>query len=472
MRLALHIFKKDVRRFWWGIAIALLLQIAADSLDVAANTIVLPVPLDWLLMVAWAALVALAVHEDPLVGDRQFWITRPARWRVLLASKLLYALAVVHAPSFLADVVVLAARGFRPWEWLGSMLLKQVALVAVVTLPTIAMAAVLRNFAHLALAVIGIVGLTVFASNIVVGADDEVRTVLTAAVLGAGGLAVTWWQFARRRTSRTRLAGIATVAAAELVFVSLTPVFVARVYAAVDPAPARVSFHVSEVSIAWRDFAPYVRYSDTAAYVPVNVPLSVSGIPTEEQCLFGPALVYVIAPGGERMESRATYFTREMMIVQIPRSFYQRFGNAKVNLKGTVAAVLYRLGSTASLRVGERRPVPGMGRCSTELVAIPEIASGELHGFTQVECESPASPSLPGLAEFWSADLSHRTAQLEWRSAGLSPLARAMATFPLSPGEDPRPSGKFDITPEIPLGWQVVDLDFSGLRLQDYVLVQ
>jgi hypothetical protein len=29
MHLMLHIFKKDVRRLWWGVAIALLIQIAA-----------------------------------------------------------------------------------------------------------------------------------------------------------------------------------------------------------------------------------------------------------------------------------------------------------------------------------------------------------------------------------------------------------------------------------------------------------
>jgi hypothetical protein len=97
MHLMLHIFKKDVRRLWWGVAIALLIQIAAAWFDAVEDVAVL---LHDLLMVTWAVLLALAVHEDPLVGDRQFWLTRPARWRVLLGSKLLFALAVVHVPSF------------------------------------------------------------------------------------------------------------------------------------------------------------------------------------------------------------------------------------------------------------------------------------------------------------------------------------------------------------------------------------
>ena len=155
MHLILHIFKKDVRRLGWGIAIALLIQTVGAWLDAGGSSD--STQLSLLLLAAWAILLALAVYEDPLVSDRQFWITRPARWRVLLGSKLLFAFALVHVPSFLADVILLAARGFRPWEWLASLLIKQLTIAAVLTLPMIALAAVLPGFAHLALAVIAIV---------------------------------------------------------------------------------------------------------------------------------------------------------------------------------------------------------------------------------------------------------------------------------------------------------------------------
>jgi hypothetical protein len=221
MHLMLHIFKKDVRRLWWGVAIALLIQIAAAWFDAVEDV---AVPLHDLLMVTWAVLLALAVHEDPLVGDRQFWLTRPARWRVLLGSKLLFALAVVHVPSFVADIVVLAARGFRPWEWLASILTKQLMLAAARTLPIIALSAVLRSFAHLVLAAIGILGITFLASifhRSLSGAwtgVEAVRFVLMTAAVGSGAIAVVCWQFARRRTWRSRLVGIASVLGAELIF--------------------------------------------------------------------------------------------------------------------------------------------------------------------------------------------------------------------------------------------------------------
>jgi hypothetical protein len=76
MHLIVHIFKKDVRHLWWGIAVALLLRAWIAFLDARGATADLP-DFSLLLMVAWACLIALAVQDDPLAGDRQFWITRP-----------------------------------------------------------------------------------------------------------------------------------------------------------------------------------------------------------------------------------------------------------------------------------------------------------------------------------------------------------------------------------------------------------
>src|SRR5439155_1011099 len=67
-----------------------------------------------LLLAAWGFLLALLVLEEPLVGDRQFWITRPYRWPALLAAKLVFAALFIHLPSLLADCAILAARSFSP----------------------------------------------------------------------------------------------------------------------------------------------------------------------------------------------------------------------------------------------------------------------------------------------------------------------------------------------------------------------
>ena len=472
MHIILHIFKKDVRRLWWGIAIALLLRTAAAWFD-AKGAVALP--LGWLLLVTWATLLALAIHEDPLVGDRQFWITRPARWLVLLGSKLLFALAVVHVPSFIADIVVLAARGFRPWEWLGSLLIKQIMLAAEITLPMIALAVVLRSFAHLALAVIGIVGVTLVAFNFTPSpfggwaSTEDVRFYLMAVVFGAAAIAVVWWQFARRRTWRSRLVGIAGVVGAELILVLVSPIFLARVRAAFDPAPSRISFHLRNPAPDPNVYGAF-HYNGALGFVAVPVPLNISGIPTGMEGLFGLPTVDIIAAGGEHLQSRASYIAQGWLILEIPRTSYQRLKTTNVELRGAVPAILYRVASSTLLPVGVNRPVPGMGRCSTELFELPGLNPGERHTFVRIACESPKGSPLPAFARFWETPDSDRSAQLEFRSAaGFSPLVRAEASFPLAPGEVPPPSARFELTNEIPQGWQVVNLDLRDIRLGDYV---
>jgi len=473
MHVMLHIFKKDLRRLWWGIAIALVIQIAAAWMDAVENV---AVPLHELLVVTWAVLLALAVHEDPLVGDGQFWLTRPARWRVLLASKLLFALAVVHVPTFVADIVVLAARGFRPWEWLASLLTKQLLLAAVLTLPMIALAAVLRSFAHLALAAIGILGLTLLGSNFIRSpfgpwaGVENVRYVLMAVVFGAAAIAVVWWQFARRRTWRSRLVGIAGVLGAALIFALVPPIFLARVRATFDPAAATISFHVRNPAPDPNVFGAFQYYGAFPGFEAVSVPLAVSGIPAGIQGLFGAPSVDIIAPGGEHLQSLVGYIAHDWLILQIPRVSYQRLKNAQVELRGVAPGILYRVASSTSLPVGARRAVPGMGICSTDLFELPGLNPGEPHRFARIVCESPKGSPLPAFAKFWESADSNRSAQLDRRyTPGLSPLVRATASFPLAPGEDPRPSGRFEVTHDIPQGWQVVNLDLHGLRLGDYI---
>jgi len=61
---------------------------------------------------------ALVIHEDPPVGNRQFWVTVPCRWPSLLAAKTLFVLAFIHLPYFVANVVNLWTRGFPPFAWI------------------------------------------------------------------------------------------------------------------------------------------------------------------------------------------------------------------------------------------------------------------------------------------------------------------------------------------------------------------
>lgn len=125
MRLLLHQFLKDCRSLRWMLALwgALILL---QSLLVGTAGLG---PGDWVLHLAYKllaslvpmlqtllllVLVPLLVHEEPLVGTTAAWLTRPISRPALLASKALFAFAVLVAPPLLAELAVLAANGVSP----------------------------------------------------------------------------------------------------------------------------------------------------------------------------------------------------------------------------------------------------------------------------------------------------------------------------------------------------------------------
>jgi hypothetical protein len=101
--------------------------------------------LNLLAPLAWACLIGLVVEQEPMVGDRQFWTTRPYRRSVLLAAKLLFVVMFVHVPFLLADVYILAMRGFSPLAYLPQLTWDQLLLVAALTLPAFALATLVRK---------------------------------------------------------------------------------------------------------------------------------------------------------------------------------------------------------------------------------------------------------------------------------------------------------------------------------------
>lgn len=479
MHLIFHIFKKDVRRLWLGVAIALAIQAAAAWFD--RGDLQLEGQLSLLLLVTWAVLLALAVHEDPLVSDRQFWITRPARWRVLMGSKLLFAVMVVHLPSFLADVVVLATHGFRPWEWLASLFLRQLMLAAF-CLTVIALAAVLTGFAQLALAVIGIVGLSSVAEGFNAGlyfrwiGVEETRAVLFGAILVAAAVTIIPWQFARRRTWQSRLVGIAGVLCAELLLALLSPVFVARVRAASTPGLAKISFQTRPVTAEMRDVVNGIlrsRYGPAGGQIQMTIPVSVSGVPAGMLEGFDTELFDLIGPGNQRYQMRPIYIGQDFLILQTRSEIFDRLKDTPVELKGSVPSILYRIVSRTSMPVGAKGIVAGMGMCASEVIDLPgPTFNPERRRYLRVSCESPAGSELGSIVKLrQSTDSDPLGHQLEWTIApGLSPLKRATATFTLGPRDVPQPSWTLEFSPSVSVGWQVVDLDLRNLRMRDYVL--
>src|SRR5262249_41267770 len=98
-----------------------------------------------ILPLAWWYLIAMVVQAEPLLGEHQFWITRPYSRRSLLAAKILFVLVFLNLPMLLADWVIVSAHGFTPSSYLPGFLFRQLLLLFVWFLPFVALATVTAN---------------------------------------------------------------------------------------------------------------------------------------------------------------------------------------------------------------------------------------------------------------------------------------------------------------------------------------
>jgi hypothetical protein len=168
----IHIFRKDVRRLWAPLAIALALQTLFTIFEIRprgqsgliANQITPETLVDFLLPLAWWYLIAALVHEEALPGDRQFWVTRPYYWKSLLAAKVLFILLFVNFPLLIGDCFILTAQGFSLGQLWQGVLWRQIPFSLWLLLPPLALGSLTRNLGQVVVAILLIVLRIVAAS--------------------------------------------------------------------------------------------------------------------------------------------------------------------------------------------------------------------------------------------------------------------------------------------------------------------
>lgn len=172
MRQALHIFHKDARRFRYEIAVSIAFTAAFACSQIFSG--LLPSFLHLAtsaLPVIWWPLICLLIQQEPLIGDRQFWITRPYSRRSLLAAKALFIVTFISVPLLLAQSAILMAEGFQPLAYLPSFLWLHAVLFASVLLPAVALAYATRSFGQAVLTFFGVVAV-VIVMTVVTGNSD------------------------------------------------------------------------------------------------------------------------------------------------------------------------------------------------------------------------------------------------------------------------------------------------------------
>ena len=300
MKQILHIFAKDVRRFWPEILISLAVTAAlvcvgpylwlamndpqSQMLQGLAHLIVVLVP------VSWWILITRVIHAEKLVGDTQFWITRPYSWWNLLAAKLLFLAVFLYAPFFLAQSILLAEAGFHPQSYLTGLLYSLLLVTGCLVLPLVALATITSNFARLTLTILGILVATfglvallaLFFNNGAGGVDSTFGARLRFALVVSACCAAVVMQYALRKVWLSRMVLIALpVLICAVFFIAPDQLLMDRTYP-IPATQASTDQAGAPVQLAYNPEMPRggtnILSTGSNVQIGVNIPLKGSGV--------------------------------------------------------------------------------------------------------------------------------------------------------------------------------------------------
>lgn len=225
MSQAWHIVRKDLRHLWpfiaaihgsmiatawiyptswnWG-EIERSSAIEFWGITIRPELILLLIPLT-----AWL-LVTRMMQEEPLVGDRHFWLTRPYRWQQLLLARLLFYVLVVMAPFIVMQMIVIH-RAELPVLASLPLLFVNASTLSLLLLPFAVIAVVTRTFVQALFTLIGTIiyvavciGLALQIDSIEFNPSPDGPLFIAFLVLVPVGIIVV--QFASRRVYWSRAA--------------------------------------------------------------------------------------------------------------------------------------------------------------------------------------------------------------------------------------------------------------------------
>jgi hypothetical protein len=299
MNQILHIFKKDAVRHWPEILISLTLlgfstrhellypwqnsrALYSPSPTFSSLTSRYITPATFLF---WVFLCVRVVQDESLVGDRQWWVTKPYEWWNLLAAKFLFIFIFISVPLFHVQLLLLHQFGFPILPNLPALLLSQVALYFLPFLPALFLASLTKDFGQFLLAVgcilAGGFGIAWLDSNAPSGYMETPLPIVESfhtILLWGSFLVILGWQCARRRrwVSAAMLLGMLAVNSLISV-VAPNAKTIEKNYARVEAQtfPAKIAV----MQPTERNGRRNSRLSaDAASYMNLNVPITVTGV--------------------------------------------------------------------------------------------------------------------------------------------------------------------------------------------------
>jgi len=293
MHQALHILRKDVRHLYLEILLVWVLAFVLAWIGGGLAEV--------LLLATSAFLIGRLIHAEPIPGDRQFWITRPYRWRSLAGAKLAFVVSFIAVPVCLAQLAMVWKAGFPLAHSLPGLLWSQVLLLLCAWVPIAALATVTSSTpAFLSVAVFpiaaGLMGTGLpFLNRPWPGGLEWVRTVAAGAVFAAAAAWVCFWQYRQRRTtgSRALAAGAAVASVCAYVLLPWPPAYRLQSWLAPQPSDG-ASLRVTLNPVL---FQPAPRFGAPALF---HLPLTIGGVPAGDEVRIDVAAVTIESRDGRR----------------------------------------------------------------------------------------------------------------------------------------------------------------------------
>jgi hypothetical protein len=443
MKQILHIFRKDARRFWPEIAISLAVIAVwvwaypnqwlpvygvpeggiGASYAFAFRVVMQRVAdaLTFLVVVCWWILIARVVHDESLVGDRQFWLTRPYEWKKLLAAKVLFLAVFLYLPLVIAQCFLLVLAGFHPLSYVPGLLFNLLLITGILVLPLFALAAVTSTFVRMALTLLSIV-LVLIAIVICCGSspttsanlptEDHLSVPLIFCCVCGAAIVV---QYAARRVWLSRILLVALpVVIVILGLFEADEAQVLRTYprpSTTAAAPAQISFRPDALHQVFAGPAP-LRASD----IQINLPLEVSGVADGYAVSPDNVKVTIEAPDGRywTLPWQAVYERKDLpgsqgyqVAFTMSRAHFYQLKSAPVALQLALAVTELRSGAVRRISLPTRDfDVPDFGVCSPrtdwrseEIVGLAcraALRQPDLTYINVVWSDTPCSLSQPG----------------------------------------------------------------------------
>jgi hypothetical protein len=401
MKQILAIFAKDARRFWPEILVSFALLLAfvlvypnqwratealgayayrsyfgaSSPMGLLANAIVVLIPISW-----WI-LIARVIHGERLVGDTQFWLTRPYEWPKFLAAKLLFIAAFLCLPLLLAQSILLGEAGFNPFSHLPGLGYNLILVTGIFILPLAAFSTVTTGFGRMTLILLGVVvfiaGLALLSSVLPSDTNGTVSgpfgDSLSFILLACGCAAVVLVQFAIRKVR------VAWMILAGLALLMTTAALLDPDEALVDhtypsqgfgnPAPVRFSSYAPDASLQ-----PSTNGTTDKGILEIAIPVHVSGVADGHAAILTAFKATIEAAGQARWESpwQVVYNETHMpgnsdswLRFRIRRAVYDRFKSTPVKLHLSFAVDDTQAAGSSSIPVTATDfSVPNFGICT------------------------------------------------------------------------------------------------------------